>query len=198
MSELANIIREARAARAWPQEQLAEAAGVSLRTVQRVERGAPCAKETLQALAAALGLETGALVAAAPVEGEGRVLGLGATASFWVGLALCAPTLLFVVTNMGYYGFDLAWMEPALPERLFGPLIDNIIVMLGLPLIAMALVTLHMFKLKWRQGPDSVIIDGVVLRWRPAHLFVAAVAGGLFTIVAIVVLRERLYQVIGG
>ena len=41
---------------------------MSLRTVQRVERGAPCAKETLQALAAALGLEAGALAAAAPVE----------------------------------------------------------------------------------------------------------------------------------
>jgi transcriptional regulator with XRE-family HTH domain len=33
MSELAEIIRQARTARAWPQEQLAEAAGVSLRTV---------------------------------------------------------------------------------------------------------------------------------------------------------------------
>ncbi len=46
MSELADIIRQARTARAWPQEQLAEAAGVSLRTVQRVERGDACAKET--------------------------------------------------------------------------------------------------------------------------------------------------------
>lgn len=197
MSELAEIIRQARAARAWPQEQLAEAAGVSLRTVQRVERGAPCAKETLQALAAALGLETGALAAAAPVERDGRVFGLSATAAFWVGLALCAPTLLFVVTNAGYYGFNLAWMEPALPERLFGPLVDNIIVMLGLPLIAIALSAAYMFGVKWRQGPGSLIIDGVVLRWRPAQLAVVLMAGGLFKIVAIVVLSERLHQMIG-
>jgi len=188
MSELAEIIRQARTARAWPQEQLAEAAGVSLRTVQRVERGAPCAKETLQALAAA---------ANAPVERDGRVFGLSATGAFWVGLALCAPTLLFVVTNMGYYGFDLAWMESALPERLFGPLVDNIIVMLGLPLLAIALSAAHLFGVKWRQGPGSLIIDGVVLRWRPAHLAVAAMAGALFTIVGVVVLRERLYQMIG-
>jgi len=197
MSELADIIRQARAARAWPQEQLAEAAGVSLRTVQRVERGAPCAKDTLQALAAALGIETSALVAAAPMERDGRVLGLSARSAFWIGLALCSPTLLFVVTNMGYYGFDLAWMEPALPERLFGPLVDNIIVMLGLPLLAMALSAAHVFGVKWRQGPQSLIIDGVVLRWRPAQLVVAAMAAALFTIVAVVVLRERLYQMIG-
>jgi len=77
ISELAKIIREARTARAWPQEQLAEAAGVSLRTVQRVERG-------------------------------------------------------------------------ALPERLFGPLVDNIVVMLGLPLLAIALSAAPMFGLRWR------------------------------------------------
>ena len=150
MCELAKIIRQARTARAWPQEQLAEAAGVSLRAVQRVERGAPCAKETLQALAAVLELETGVLVSAAPVARDGRVLGLSPTAAFWVGLALCGPALLFVVTNMGYYGFDLAWMEAALPERLFGPLVDNIVVMLGLPLLAIALSAAPMFGLRWR------------------------------------------------
>ena len=89
-------------------------------------------------------------------------------------------------------------MEPALPERLFGPVVDNIIVMLGLPLIAIAINAAHIFGVKWRPGQGSLIIEGVVLRWRPAHLAVAAMAGGLFTVVAIVVLRERLYQMIGG
>ncbi len=159
-------IRQARTERAWTQEQLAEAAGVSLRIVQRVECGAPCAKETLQALAAVLELETGVLVSAAPVEPDGRVLGLSPTAAFWVGLALCAPTLLFVATNMGYYGFDLAWMEPVLPERLFGPLVDNVVVMLGLPLLAIALSAAYMLGVRWRHGPESLIVDGVVLRER--------------------------------
>lgn len=197
MSELAGIIRQARTTRAWPQEQLAEAAGVSLRTVQRVERGLPCAKETLQALAAALEIDTARLVAAAQVERTGRVFGLSSTAAFWAGLALCAPTLMFLVTNVGFYGFDLAWMEPLLPERVFGPLVDNIIVMLGLPLVALALNAAQLFAVRWRPGPGSLIIDGVVLRWSPAHLAVVTMAGGLFTVVAIYVLRERLYQMIG-
>jgi transcriptional regulator with XRE-family HTH domain len=198
MSELAEIVRQARTARAWPQEQLAEAAGVSLRTVQRVERGQPCAKETLQALAAALGLETAALVAAAPVEREARVLGLGAKAAFWVGLALCVPTIQFLVTNIGFYAFDLAWMEPARPELMYGPWIDNIIVMLSLPLIAFGLNAAHLFGVRWRPGQGALIIEGVVLRWRPAQLAVAVMSVGLFTVVAIIVVRERLYQMIGG
>jgi DNA-binding XRE family transcriptional regulator len=197
MSELAEIIRQARTARAWPQDQLAEAAGVSLRTVQRVERGAPCAKETLQALAAALGLEAGVLVAAAPVEREGRVLGLSPTAVFWVGLALCAPTLLFVVTNAGYYMFDQAWFAPVLPERLFGRWFDNIVVYLGLPLVAFALSAAQLFGVRWRQAPGSVLIECVVLRWRPAHMAVAAMAGVLFTIVAIIVARDHLFEMVG-
>jgi transcriptional regulator with XRE-family HTH domain len=198
MSGLADIIRQARAERAWPQEQLAEIAGVSLRTVQRVEQGAPCAPETLKALAAALDLDTRQLMSAAPVETKERVLGLSAGAAFWVGLALCVPTLQFLVTNIAFYGFDLGWIEPALPERLYGPWIDNIIVMLGLPLIAFGLNAAHLLGVRWRQGaPGSVVIESVVLRWRPAQFAVATMAGGLFTVVTIIVLRERLYQVIG-
>jgi transcriptional regulator with XRE-family HTH domain len=198
MSELADIIRQARTARAWPQEQLAEAAGVSLRTVQRVERGDACAKDTLQALAAALDLDAGRLAAAAPVEQQARVPGLSAGAAFWIGLGLCAPTLLFVVSNVGYYGFDLAWMGPARPEVLFGPWVDNIIVMLGLPLIALGICATQVFGVRWRQGPGSLVIEGVVVRWRPAHLAVAAMAGGLFTFVAIFVMSERLHQMVAG
>jgi transcriptional regulator with XRE-family HTH domain len=198
MSELAEIIRQARTARAWPQEQLAEAAGVSLRTVQRVERGDACAKETLQALAAALDLDAARLVASAPVEQETRVPGLSANAAVWIGLALCAPTLLFVVSNVGYYGFDLTWMGPARPEVLFGPWVDNIIVMLGLPLIAVGVCATQVFGVRWRHGQGSLLIEGVVVRWRPAHVAVAVMAGGLFTFVAIYVMSERLHQMVAG
>ncbi|TVZ40804.1 2TM domain-containing protein [Alteromonadaceae bacterium 2753L.S.0a.02] len=48
----AEKIKQLRLQRAWSQEQLAEAAGVSVRTVQRVENGATPGLETLKALAA--------------------------------------------------------------------------------------------------------------------------------------------------
>jgi len=47
-------IRELRKKRAWPQEQLAEVAGISVRTIQRIEGGEPASFETLKAMANAL------------------------------------------------------------------------------------------------------------------------------------------------
>ncbi len=54
-------IQQAREARAWTQEQLAIAAGVEPRTIQRVERDQTKNPETLQAIAAAFDLELDAL-----------------------------------------------------------------------------------------------------------------------------------------
>lgn len=52
--QLPNRIKEHRLARAWSQEQLAELAGISTRTVQRLENGEQASLETLSALAAVL------------------------------------------------------------------------------------------------------------------------------------------------
>jgi transcriptional regulator with XRE-family HTH domain len=56
-----NRIRAERERRAWSQEHLAAAAGLSLRTVQRVETSGAAAPETLRALAAVFELEVAAL-----------------------------------------------------------------------------------------------------------------------------------------
>jgi len=45
-------IRALRLERAWSQEQLAEIAGLSVRTIQRLEQGQPVSLETTKALAA--------------------------------------------------------------------------------------------------------------------------------------------------
>ncbi len=47
-----NIIRELRLKRGWSQEDLAEAAGLSSRTIQRLENGGRASLETLKCLAA--------------------------------------------------------------------------------------------------------------------------------------------------
>ena len=51
------IIRKLRLERGLTQEQLATMAGVSIRTLQRIERGAPASAETLKCLAAVLDLD---------------------------------------------------------------------------------------------------------------------------------------------
>jgi len=55
--ELAVLARTFRESRQWSQEQLAEIAGVSSRTVQRVEEGQTSSMDTRRALASAFGFE---------------------------------------------------------------------------------------------------------------------------------------------
>lgn len=50
-------IRPLRLAKGWSQEQLATIAGLSTRTVQRIENGEQASLETLTAIAAALGVQ---------------------------------------------------------------------------------------------------------------------------------------------
>lgn len=52
LGNLAMNLRQLRLARGWSQEQLAELAGLNIRTIQRVERGQNAGLETLKALAA--------------------------------------------------------------------------------------------------------------------------------------------------
>lgn len=51
------LIRKLRLDRGWSQEQLAQMAGISTRTLQRAERGKQASLETLKCLAAVLGVE---------------------------------------------------------------------------------------------------------------------------------------------
>ncbi len=56
-AELATLVRAFRDMRSWSQEQLAEIARLTTRTVQRVEDGEPSSVDTRRALAAAFGFE---------------------------------------------------------------------------------------------------------------------------------------------
>jgi transcriptional regulator with XRE-family HTH domain len=61
MNTNAQLIRKLREERAWSQEHLAAVAGVSARTIQRVEAEGSASLETRMAIATALGLEVGQL-----------------------------------------------------------------------------------------------------------------------------------------
>lgn len=55
--ERAKYIKSARKERGWPQGQLADVAGVNLRTIQRIERDGVASLETQKAIAAALDID---------------------------------------------------------------------------------------------------------------------------------------------
>ena len=110
---LADVLRTERTDRAWSQQHLADASGVSLRTVQRAERGDPVAGKTLLALAAALDVDVQALVVArqqavalAPtvpaVVDPYRRLAFNADRAAWVGLLMGLPVLWFIAGTLLY------------------------------------------------------------------------------------------------
>ncbi|WP_413289781.1 helix-turn-helix domain-containing protein [Bdellovibrio sp. HCB337] len=53
----AKIVKREREERAWPQRQLADVAGVNLRTIQRLEKDGTASFETLMGVAQAFGME---------------------------------------------------------------------------------------------------------------------------------------------
>jgi transcriptional regulator with XRE-family HTH domain len=55
------LVQKLRLQRGWSQEQLAELSGLSVRTIQRLERGQPASVETLKALGAAFEVDFSAL-----------------------------------------------------------------------------------------------------------------------------------------
>lgn len=57
----ASLIKQFRSDRSWTQQHLADACGVSLRTVQRVERYGTASNETLMALASVFEIEQDAI-----------------------------------------------------------------------------------------------------------------------------------------
>jgi transcriptional regulator with XRE-family HTH domain len=102
-------IRTLREARAWTQAHLADAAGVSLRTIQRLETVHSCSPETLLALAAALDIDVRTLTEERAAPSRPWRGPAPRAAALW-GAALAMPCLLFVAVNLIKYG--LGWAPP--------------------------------------------------------------------------------------
>jgi len=101
-----NRIRTERERRAWSQEHLAEVAGVSLRTIQRVETTGTASFETARSIAAVLGIEVAELrvhsvSTAVAVPRRWRYVGLAASllvavGAFFFGVAHAGEVVLDV------------------------------------------------------------------------------------------------------
>lgn len=105
---IGDSIRALREARSWTQAHLADAAGVSLRTVQRLEAVHSCSPETLLALAAALEVDVRSLTEerhAPPSPWRGPS---PRAAALW-GALLALPCLLFIAANLFKYGLGWAF-----------------------------------------------------------------------------------------
>ena len=88
------ILKKLRENRKWSQEQLAKMAGLSVRTIQRIEGGNSASLETLKALASVLEVNISTL--------EQEIVMIDKTTEKWQSLPL-----LF---RLNFVGSEFAWM----------------------------------------------------------------------------------------
>jgi XRE family transcriptional regulator, regulator of sulfur utilization len=113
---MAIIVRKLRLQRGWTQDQLAEFAGISVRSVQRIERGAGASLETRKALAAVFEVDLATLNnGAEPMETHASITPDEKNAieyvkgirEFYQHLFMFAVIVtVFLATFGGKFGFD--------------------------------------------------------------------------------------------
>jgi len=99
----ANRIRTLREARGWSQEHLAAVAGLSPRTVQRLEAEGKASHESRMAVAAALGMEPERLLEADTVPSQ------AAPASIQNAnhLAKILPQVMLLLLALAWFGYNI-------------------------------------------------------------------------------------------
>jgi transcriptional regulator with XRE-family HTH domain len=143
-------IRTLREQRAWTQAHLAEASGVSMRTIQRLETLHSCSPETLLALAAAFDVDIRDLTdQGRPATARTR----HSRATITAIIALILPALLFAAANL--LKFAAGWAGPfemfaAIGERM--PILARValspVLILGGPVVALAVTAPRLLRLR--------------------------------------------------
>jgi DNA-binding XRE family transcriptional regulator len=185
-------IRELREARAWTQAHLADAAGIGLRTIQRLETLHSCSPETLLALASALEIDVRSLTeerSAAPAW-----TGRSAPAAAWWGAAFAAPCLIFVAVNLLKYGAGVAAPYDLIAGigAIFGltAAFDWLspFMLLGGPLAAVLINLRALVRPRLRWDGRGATLTALDMRMHRASLAVLLAAGaGLFILSAYLV-----------
>ena len=196
---LGDRLKGFREQRSWSQAHLAEAAGVNIRTVQRIESGEPCSYETTLALAAALDIEVSRL------QPDQRVFTPTAhfTSARIAVSALCVlPLALFVTVNL------LRSSGATAPYALLASAGNRVmrfdtfnavspIIFLGGAVVTLALCLPTLVRFRGKAEAGLIHISGIELRarWLPLSLVATAVigAGTLLAYVAVEQLRRPLF-----
>jgi transcriptional regulator with XRE-family HTH domain len=195
---LGDRLKALREQRSWSQAHLAEAAGVNVRTVQRIESGEPCSYETTLALAAALDIDVSQLE---PDERAFKPMARSTTTRITLAALCVLPLALFVTVNLlrssgvtAPYGLLASAGNRVMRFDTFNA-VSPIIFLGGATMtVALCLPTLIRFRGKVEAG--LVRISGVELhaRWLPLSLVATALigAGTLLAYVAVEQLRSQL------
>ncbi len=176
---IGDTIRELREARAWTQAHLADAAGLSLRTVQRLESLHSCSNETLLALAAALEIDVRHLTGEKLPKRSWR--GPSPRLAALIGALLALPAIVFVAVNLLKYGLGVDGPYDALAaagQKTDGTLfLDTPWLLLGGPLLALSLNLFTLVRPRIRRDGPGAALVAIDLRFSRAGFAVILLAG---------------------
>ena len=172
-------LKKLREAKSWGQAHLAQAAGLNVRTVQRIEAGEPCSYETMLSLAAALGVEVSQLQLESRPHTSGDALSplkIGAAA------AAVVPAALFVVVNLlrsavgiaAPYDFFASAGARLMRFETFNLL--SPVVFLGGAAVALAICVPALVRVRRKVEHGALVLSAVELRARAVPLLVSAIA----------------------
>ena len=193
LAALGGRVRELRAERSWSQEHLAGAAGLSLRTVQRVESGYACANDTLLALAAAFAVPAAELtkLIPPPARAEDRFLGLTHRQATVTGLVLATPALMFVVANLASVVLGAKW-GAAYIESAAKLGLDSPVVVLGGLILSLLLNFFQIVRFDIRRPGVGIIIDRLQLHLALGPILVLLAVGASLAILVAYLVAENL------
>jgi transcriptional regulator with XRE-family HTH domain len=119
------LIRAEREKRGWSQEHLANVAGLSLRTIQRIEKAGSASFESATALASVLSVEVAELRASESAPAPNRTIRLSLELPLRLALAAFSGVLVALHFRWSWYaaetpGFGFQWLDMGLAGALFG------------------------------------------------------------------------------
>lgn len=177
---LSGQLKVLREARSWSQSHLAYAAGLNIRTVQRIEAGEPASSETLLSLAAALNVDIGELDGDPHSRQEARGL---SPKRATLALVLMAPAAVFITVNLLRGAIRISGPYDALARtgsRLMDFQTFNVVspaIFLGGPALAFILCLPALVTLRTsRPSQGTLNVSGLELRASPAAIIFAVTA----------------------
>jgi transcriptional regulator with XRE-family HTH domain len=132
------LVLQLRNAKSWSQEELATAAGLNLRTIQRIENEASASLQSKKALAAVFGIDVKALAAGEPpafVKHEYKTLNIPIKRGFMSGITKAPlPNIEKILNEQGADGWRL--VQILTPDLLasWGKATENMVALLERPI----------------------------------------------------------------
>src|SRR5262245_15108442 len=137
-----NRIRSERENRGWSQGHLASVAGLSLRTIQRIEKTGFASFESVTALASVFSVEVADLRAEESRPSPGRAIRLSLELPLRLALAVVSGVLCALLFRWRFdtWWFGFGWLDFGIPGALFGGAVLCPFLIVGRGLMPRALV----------------------------------------------------------